>query len=298
VHLSNALLLASATDIRRHVGCPVVCSLSGEDVFVERVPEPHRSQVIGLMKEHAKDVALFTALNRYYADFMIDYVDLPRGRVHVVRHGLNLEGHGPRPQSNGEVVRLGYFARQCRDKGLHQLVAAFESLAKDRELDRVQLHVAGYLAKEDKPYLAELESRLRAAGIADRYVNHGELDRAQKIQFLQSLDVMCVPTEYRESKGISVLEALANEVPVVLPAHGAFPELIADTSGGVLFPPGDVPALAAELKRLLLDGRRSRQLGQAGRAAIVDRYHAAGMARETLALYRHAATRAGASDSR
>ena len=97
---------------------------------------------------------------------------------------------------------------------------------------------------------------------------------------------MCVPTVYRESKGLSVLEALANHVPVVLPAHGAFPELIEDTGGGLLFEPGDIGSLAAAIKRLVLDPRLADDCGRRGGEAIRQRYHARAMAEKTLELYR------------
>ena len=72
-------------------------------------------------------------------------------------------------------------------------------------------------------------------GLAERFEYLGELDRPAKIAFLQSLDVLAAPAVYPESKGLSVLEAWANGVPAVLPAHGAFPEMVADTGGGLLF---------------------------------------------------------------
>jgi len=64
---------------------------------------------------------------------------------------------------------------------------------------------------------------------------------------------MCLPTVYHESKGLSVLEALANAVPVVVPDHGTFPELIRNTGGGLLYDPSDARALPKQLKRLLLN---------------------------------------------
>ena len=63
------------------------------------------------------------------------------------------------------------------------------------------------------------------------------------------LDVLSVPTTYREPKGLYVLEALANGVPVVQPRHGSFPELIEATGGGLLVPPGDAHALASALRQ-------------------------------------------------
>jgi glycosyltransferase involved in cell wall biosynthesis len=107
--------------------------------------------------------------------------------------------------------------------------------------------------------------------------------------FLQSVDLFCVPTVYPESKGLSVLEALAAGVPVVVPAHGTFPELLADTGGGLLCQPLDPGDLAARLAELLLNPTRAEQLGRAGQQAIEARYQARAMARATVALYRQLA---------
>ena len=100
---------------------------------------------------------------------------------------------------------------------------------------------------------------------------------------------MAVPTVYRESKGLSILEALANAVPVVLPAHGAFPEILADTGGGILHEPLNPDDLAAKLAAMLADSRTAAGFGERGRQAIIDRYQAETMARRTLDLYRQLA---------
>ena len=73
---------------------------------------------------------------------------------------------------------------------------------------------------------------------------------------------MSVPTVFAESKGLSVLEAWAGGVPVVLPAHGAFPELVGDTGGGLLCQPHDPAALAAGLKRMIQDSAFAADCGR------------------------------------
>jgi glycosyltransferase involved in cell wall biosynthesis len=83
---------------------------------------------------------------------------------------------------------------------------------------------------------------------------------------------------------------MANAVPVVLPDHGSFSELVADTGGGLLCRPNDPDDLAAKLAELLRDPLRAVQFGLAGQQAIQDRYHAAAMARQTLDLYRRLST--------
>jgi glycosyltransferase involved in cell wall biosynthesis len=177
-------------------------------------------------------------------------------------------------------------ARICEDKGLHLLGEACELLATRDDLPPFVVRAAGYLGRADRPYLAAIEARAASGPLAGRFHYLGEVDRDQKIAFLQSLDVLSVPTVYRESKGLPALEALANAVPVVLPDHGAFPEIVAGTRGGLLHRPLDPADLADKLGQLLCDAARAAELGLTGRKVVHERYHAAAMARQTLALYR------------
>src|SRR5262249_7574119 len=69
VHLSNAMLIGVAREIRK-LGIPVLCSLSGEDIFIEKIPTPHYEQARQALRERAGDIDAFVALNDYYADFI------------------------------------------------------------------------------------------------------------------------------------------------------------------------------------------------------------------------------------
>jgi glycosyltransferase involved in cell wall biosynthesis len=287
VHLSNSLQLGMARVLRQQCGPPVVCQLSGEDLFLEKLAQPYREEARAILRERAADADAFVSINRYYADFMADYLAVERARIHVIPHGLKLDGHGTRLEKRPDEPRVvGYFARVCADKGLHLLVEACELLVRRGDVPPFVLHAAGYLGGSDREYLKQLEARAATGPLAGRFKYHGELDRAQKIEFLQSLDVMSVPTLYREAKGLPALEAMANAVPVVLPDHGSFSEMVADTRGGLLFRPHDAEDLADKLSELLCDPDRATRLGLDGQRAINDRHHATEMARKTVALYR------------
>ncbi len=181
--------------------------------------------------------------------------------------------------------RIGYLARVCHDKGLHLLVEACEQLAQDPQHSQLELHAAGHLGASDRAYLRQLQQRAAWGPLAGKFHYHGELDRKEKIAFLQSLHVFSTPTVYRESKGLPALEALANGVPIVVPDHGSFSELVADTGGGLLCRPHDPTDLAAKIGEVLGNTEKADRLGKAGQLAVRDRYHAEAMARHTLALY-------------
>jgi glycosyltransferase involved in cell wall biosynthesis len=287
VHLSNSLQIGMARLLRERCGPPVVCQLSGEDLFLEKLPPPYHDEARAILRERAVDADAFVAINRYYADHMANYLGVDRTRIHVIPHGVRLEGHGRRREKQpDESSVIGYLARVCPDKGLHVLVDACERLANRSDIPRFVLHAAGYVGGGDRAYLQELELRAKGGPLAGRFKYLGEIDRQQKIAFLQSLDMMSVPTLYREAKGLSALEAMANAVPVVLPNHGSFSEMVGDTGGGLLHRPHDPIDLAEKLAKLLRDPAGAAQLGLAGQRAIHDRYHAAAMARNTLDLYR------------
>jgi glycosyltransferase involved in cell wall biosynthesis len=297
VHLSNSMMIGMARMLKDHCGPPVVCQLSGEDLFLEKLVPPHYEQARALLRERAAAVDAFVALNRYYADFMADYLAVDRGKVHVIPHGLNLDGHGKRIERRSDEPRvIGYLARICEDKGLHLLVDACERLANRNDVPPFVLRAAGYLGPVDMPFFEALQQQIAAGPLAARFQFLGELDRRQKIEFLQSLDVFSVPTVYRESKGLPALEALANAVPVVLPDHGSFSEMVADTGGGLLCRPRDACDLADKLAELLGDPIRAAELGLAGQQAIEDRYHANAMARQTRELYRRLVAASGDSN--
>lgn len=287
VHLSNSMMLGLARLIKQRSGPPIVCSLSGEDIFLEKLTPPYYEQARQLLRERAAEVDAFVALNGYFADFMADYLSVPRERIAVIPHGLDLRGHGnPTPRAADAPRRIGFFARICHEKGLHLLIEAAEKLSSaNPATPPFEIHAAGYLGGGDREYLAAIERRVAHGPLAGRFTYHGELDRAAKIAFLQSLDVLSLPTVYRESKGLPVLEAWANAIPTLLPDHGAFPEMIADAGGGLLHRPLDADDLAGQLQEILHHPGQAAELGRRGQEAVQDRYHAAAMASRTLDLY-------------
>ena len=277
-----------APELKERLGVPIVCGLAGEDLFLEQLKEPHYGQSRQLLRELAHAIDRFVAYNAYFADFMADYLSVDRRRIQVIRHGLELDGHTPRqPTPAGQPLTIGYFGRIAPEKGIHLLIEAFAQLAADASLPPLRFKIAGYKSPGDEPYFESVIQRTRELNLADRFEYAGELDRLGKLAFLQSLDIMAVATIYHESKGLSVIEALASGVPVVAPRHGSFPEIIAQTSGGLLCEPENPADLAAKLREYILAPELCAEHGRRGRQAIHASYAASQMARQHVDLYRH-----------
>ena len=284
---SNVLLSGIIPELKRALGVPTLAVLQGDDIFLEALPADHRRAAIELIGENAGHIDGYFSTSAYYADFMAGYLGLPRGRMHVVFPGLNLHGHGgPRDLRAEPPLTVGYFARISPEKGLHNLVDAYVLLRKRPDAPPTRLRISGWLGDHNRPFFEEQLRKLRDAGLGDEVEHVPSPGHAGKVAFLRSLDVLSVPTTYREPKGLYVLEALANGVPVVQPRHGSFPELVEATGGGLLVNPDDPRDLAAALRHLADDPAHRAELGRKGKEAVHRRFHAAAMAEETVNVYR------------
>ncbi len=287
VQLTNSMFAGFARELKRELRVPVLCAMQGEDIFLEGLGEPYKTQALQVLRERAREIDGFIATSHYYATFMAEYLAVPREKIHVVKLGINLNGHGQSASRNGATpFVIGYLARICPEKGLHLLVEAFHLLTQKLGRNAVRLKVAGYLGKRDQKYFEAQMQKIEALGLQDAFEYHGEVDRAQKINFLNSLHVFSVPTMYKDPKGLSILEALANGVPVVQPRHGAFPEMLQATQGGLLIEPESAAALANGILELYHNPARRAELGRQGQAAVQRELSDAKMAEATLEVYR------------
>ncbi|MFN0087737.1 MAG: glycosyltransferase family 4 protein [Blastocatellia bacterium] len=290
VDMQNSMLIGLARSVKEALGRPLCCTLQGEDLFLEGLREPHRQQALDLIHENARYVDAFIAVSDYYADFMAGYLRIPREKIHVVPLGINLADYHPRPEripGEQEIFRVGFFARVAPEKGLHLLADAYRRLRARGDFGPARLDAAGYLAPEHHGYLAEIERSMREAGLADEFRYHGALDREEKVRFLQSIDVLSMPTTYAEPKGLPILEAMASGVPVVQPRWGSFPEMVERARGGLLCDPNDAGSLAESLHSLWRNPELTRDLARQGADGVRQFYGVGQMASRAVAVYDH-----------
>jgi glycosyltransferase involved in cell wall biosynthesis len=293
VSLPNSMLIALAGPLKRELGRPVICTLQGDDLFLDGLTEPWRSESLSLIRRHLDAVDLFVAVSDYGAHSMSQYLGIPASRMRVVPLGINLRGFEPAPRPPSRPFTIGYLARIAPEKGLRLLCQAYVILRTQRGVTGTRLEAAGYMAADHRAYLEASMRELAGAGLEGEFHYHGVLDRAQKVAFLQQLDVLSVPTPYREPKGLFLLEAMACGVPAVQPRHGAFPEILARTGGGVLVEPDNAEALADGLHALYRDRPRLDALGRAAAEGVRRHYDVARMADAALAVYEEAAAAVG-----
>ena len=277
IALPYTLLISLAEPLRGALGKPVVCTLQGEDLFLEGLQEPFKSQCLELIRSQIRHVDRFIAVSLYYAGFMSEYLGIPRERIDAVPLGIDFAGHDAAEKPPNGKLKVGFFARCAPEKGLHVLC---EAVAKMKE--PVELRVAGYLPPERQAWFDDLRSRFQ-------FTYEGSPDREGKIRFLQSVDVLSVPSEYDEPKGLFLMEAMANGTPAVQPARGAYVEILGKTRGGLLTEPDSRTDLAAKLDSLAKDRALLASLGRSASEGVRRHYSLSAMAQRTAEVFEAAA---------
>ncbi|GIK09944.1 MAG: glycosyl transferase family 1 [Anaerolineaceae bacterium] len=287
IHITNALMIGVARQFKHSLQVPITCGLHGEDIFLEGLPQPYQNEALKLIRERAQDVDRFLAISGYYGDMFSKWVGLDASKIDVVWPGIALDDYrNLTPDSSPRPLTIGFFARFVPEKGLHLLVDAFLRLARSGEFPNLQLLAGGYVSRAYKTYLDGIRKTIRDNRLEDRVKLLGTLERDEKLNFFRQIDVFSVPAPYREPKGISILEALAAGAPVVQPDHGAYPEWVNATKGGILHRPHDSADLAEKLAILLRDAELRRQLGQQGRQGIFENFSSEKMTSAALEVMR------------
>lgn len=172
---------------------------------------------------------------------------MPTGRVRVIPHGIEVpravqELPPPDRRHRPGHLHIVYVGSIAWQKGLHILVDAVNQLPEEG----VQLTIFGDLEKFPG-YVARLQTLAHHPGI--RFA--GRIAHAELWPFLlEKADVAVLPTLWYEVSPLTIQEMFAAHVPLVASRIGALPEKIRDGVDGLLFPPGDAPALRDILLRL------------------------------------------------
>ena len=280
VHISNALLIGLAAEIKLALAVPVVCTLQDEDDWLDKIDPPFDLACWQAIAARCKDIDRFISVSRWFADRMSERLNIARDRIDVVHIGIDLNGYEPAPLDLNPPV-LGFLSRMSPALGLARLVDAFIELKKFQGLETLKLRATGGMVGSDHDFVSSLRKKLAQAGYENDAEFIEDFSREHRLAFLKSLSVLCVPVEQGEAFGTYIIEAMAAGVPVVQPDAGAFPELIEATGGGVIY-----RDLVQTLRELLTDPAELRRLGQTGRAAVMKNFSVETMAQKMISVYK------------
>ncbi len=286
--LSNSMLIGIGTELGRRLERPIVCSMQGEDAFIDQLPQPWRDQTWAAIARRVPQVAGWIAPSRFHAGQMAQRLRCDRSRIETVYNGIAPPDDGIAEAPPARTPTIGYLARMHPSKGLDRLIDAWIAVQRRPRWAQAQLIVAGAMKRSDRPYVRRQRAKLAAAGAEHSVDWRANVTHADKQRMLQQITALCVPVTIPEAFGLYVIEAWSRGVPVIVPRIGAMPELCA-IGGGWLYDPDRPAALTDCLAEALADPEQARALGRRGRQAVSEQFTDRHMARGFARILRDAA---------
>jgi len=267
IHLSNALVLGLARQLKKRLDVKIVCSLLNEDDWIDEMAEPYRSKAWKMIAAEAGYVDSFITPSRYFKDLFIRQTGLKKDNIYVVPLGFDAPDY-TKSKDMSRPPALGYFCRISHQNGFDKLVDAFIQLKEQNMVADLTLNVCGGYTGVDKPFISEQIKKIREKGYQKSIRIYPEFSGTRKIEFFNDVDVISVPVRKYDGYGLYILEANSAGIPVVQPETGAFPEILEMTGGGIIYSPDTIDELAANLLKMLSDNELRNKLGETGRINV------------------------------
>lgn len=148
-------------------------------------------------------------------------------------------------------------------KGVFDLLAAVAIVNSSSDVVRLIIGGNGELNR--------CQAEVVRLGLTEAVELRGWISGPSKEQLLRDSDIFVLPS-YNEGLPVSVLEAMSWGLPVVSTHVGGIPDLVRDGVDGLLLQPGDVAGLAERIAALALSASRREQMGQSGRARVIQHF--------------------------
>jgi mannosyltransferase len=259
-------------------------------VFTSAAPKPPGAWLAALLR-HCDAVIATSARS---AQFLNSYTE-------IIQHGVNIDVYSPLPDDALERLReplnlpglsvpvslqsrywIGAFGRIRSSKGTDLLVDALIQVLP--EFPEFAAVMTGLCQAKDAAFQQDLQGKIDAAGLADRIVFLGDLDRETVLACYRRV-LLCVAASRTEGFGLTPLEAMACGRAVLVSGAGVWPQVV-DAEVGASFETGSATALAAALRGLLPDPALLWQQGRRGRQRAVACHSLQGEADRINQLYR------------
>jgi spore coat protein SA len=208
-------------------------------------------------------------------------------RCYTVFNGVDADDfNADAEQPTSNEPRLLFVGRISPEKGVHVLIEAFRQVAKHHpevKLDLVgtvqELPVDFLIGLSDEPQVAQLAAlyqenysnylqRLIPVQLKDRVRFWGGVSHEKTREFYRKANILVNPS-FSEAFGMSLIEGMANQKPVIATRVGGMPEIVRNGKTGLLVNTGDVSALADAMNQLLANSEQQRTMGRAGRERVL-----------------------------
>jgi glycosyltransferase involved in cell wall biosynthesis len=269
----SLLLLAHAC------GLPTVLHLHAANIVMFHTMLPRAGKALMAVVFRRADMCV--VLGEPWRHWLATVVLVDPARIAIVRNGVPPPALACRPARSLEFTFL-FLGNLLARKGLVDLLHALALL----QSGIAQSGLAWRLTVAGGGDSLALQALANGLGLADHVRFAGWVTRDASSLLFGTADALVLPS-YQEALPLVLLEAASFGVPIITTPVGAIPELFSDGLDALFVPPGDRPALANALARLMADPELAARLGKNGRL-LYDREFTMGQFANRLgAIYAH-----------
>ena len=266
---SVSALLARQMLAERGKHLPFVTTLHGTDITLVGMDRSY----LPITQYAIQQSDGVTAISAYLKDVTQTNFGITRP-IEVVHNFVNCDVYKPMDAGQPERRANARLDLAAPDEFLLMHLSNFRPVKRIADVVEIFARVARVLPARlaligDGPDRSTAEWLAQKLGVSDRVAFLGKQDRVHEL--LPLADLMLMPSEM-ESFGLAALEAMACETPAIATRVGGVPELIDDGINGLLFPVGDVDAMAVAAISILRDPERHQAMRKAARKTAQDRF--------------------------
>ncbi len=256
-------------------GIPYSLTLHRHDIF----DNPN----VNLIKMLIGNSAFSVSISQYNKDYLVGLDRSLEDKIAVIHCGIDLtlfESDKKAERRGTEKFRIVTVAHLVRRKGVHDLIEACAALPS--QLD-YECCIIG-----EGPERARLEDQVASYGLRDKILFKGAVSQREVFEQLRGATVF-VLAAYSEGIPVSLMEAMAMQVPVISTRITGIPELVRDDTG-ILLEPGNVEELRSALQQMChLTEQRKKEMGERALRIVSEEFNIRKQVKRLMNLFSRSA---------
>ena len=250
---------------------PVLLSIWGSDVY----SFPDKSKMNAkIFKKNILNATCITSTSNAMSEELKRKVDVKDIPIFITPFGVDIEKFNVKEKKEKEEFIIGNVKTLEPKYGIEYAILAVkklkEKLVKDNE-EKLANSIKLYIYGEGK-LRGELEKLIRVNNLQETAFLKGRIPNDEVPIALNNMDVFCI-TSNSESFGVSVVEAMACEVPVIATKVDGFMEVMEDGKTGILVEKKNVEEITQALEKLLKNSLDRKEYGKNGRERVIKYYN-------------------------
>lgn len=249
---------------------PLILSVWGSDVFVFPYQNRFKKKIIVDNLRYANEIASTSLI---MADKVRELLNEEYKKITITPFGVDLSLFQYRGSKSNEEVVIGNIKSLKKIYGLEYLINAISILKKQLEKDnmselrnKVKVYIYG-----DGPERDNLLVLIKELNLVDTVYLKGKIPNSKVPEALASFDIFCA-TSIQESFGVSLIEAMAMELPIVATPVPGFIEIVDDNRTGLIADSMDPYQIAKALQILISKKELRERMGKHGREKAEEKF--------------------------